>query len=52
MALARKAKITPLRQRWVVKSKAALSCTHRANIVDREYTIERDGDRVAEISKR
>ena len=52
MALVRKAMITPLRERWSVKVEDGPDLDIHGNIVDHEYTIERDGDKVAEISKR
>ncbi len=50
-ALVQKAMITPLRERWVIKTEGP-DLHAQGNIVDHEYTIERDGDKVAEISKR
>jgi uncharacterized protein YxjI len=50
-AMVQKAMITPLRDRWVVKTDGPDLHVH-GNLVDHEYTIERDGDKVAEISKR
>jgi uncharacterized protein YxjI len=41
-----------LRERWVVKFEDGPDLHVQGNIVDHEYTIERDGDNVAEISKR
>jgi uncharacterized protein YxjI len=52
MALVQKAMIAPLRERWSVKVEDGPDLEVRGNIVDHEYTIERDGDKVAEISKR
>jgi uncharacterized protein YxjI len=52
MALVQKAMITPLRERWSVKVEDGPDLEVHGNIVDHEYTIERDGDKVAEISKR
>jgi uncharacterized protein YxjI len=52
MALVQKAMITPLRERWTVKVKDAPDLSVQGNVVDHEYTIERDGERVAEVSKR
>jgi uncharacterized protein YxjI len=51
IAMVQKAMITPVRERWVVKVDGP-DLHVQGNIVDHEYTIERDGDRVAEISKR
>jgi len=52
MALVKKAMITPLRERWEVKVEDGPDLRVQGNIVDHEYTIERDGQRVAEVSKR
>jgi uncharacterized protein YxjI len=51
VALVQKAMITPLRERWVIKTDGP-DLHAQGNIVDHEYTIERDGHKVAEISKR
>ena len=52
MALVKKAMITPLRERWIAKVEDGPDLHTHGNIVDHEYTIERDGDKVAEVSKR
>ena len=52
MALVQKAVITPLRERWTVKVKDGPDLGVQGNVVDHEYTLERDGRRVAEVSKR
>ena len=52
MALVQKAMITPLRERWTVKVEDGPDLSVQGNVVDHEYTIERDGQRVAEVSKR
>ena len=52
LAMVKKAMIAPLRDRWVVKIEDGPDLHVQGNIVDHEYTIERDNDRVAEISKR
>ena len=52
LALVQKAMITPLRERWVAKLEDGPDLHTHGNIVDHEYTIERDGDKVAEVSKR
>src|SRR5690348_15118177 len=52
MALVQKAMITPVRERWSVKVEGAPDLRVQGNIVDHEYAIERDGQRVAEVSKR
>jgi len=51
-AMVHKAMITPLRERWVISLEGGPDLHAQGNIVDHEYTIERDGDKVAEISKR
>ena len=52
MAMVQKAMITTVRERWVVKIDGGPDLHVQGNIVDHEYTIERDGGTVAEISKR
>jgi uncharacterized protein YxjI len=52
IAMVHKAMITPLRERWVAKLEDGPDLHTHGNIVDHEYTIERDGDKVAEVSKR
>jgi len=52
MALVQKAMIAPLRERWMVKVDGGPDLHVQGNIVDHEYMIERDGQRVAEVSKR
>jgi uncharacterized protein YxjI len=52
IALVKKAMITPLRERWIAKIEDGPDLHTKGNIVDHEYTIERDGDKVAEVSKR
>ena len=52
MAMVKKAMITPLRERWVVEVEGGPDLHVQGNMVDHEYTIERDADKVAEISKR
>ena len=50
-ALVQKAMIDPVRERWEIKTDGP-DMKIQGNIVDHEYTIERDGHKVAEISKR
>ncbi len=50
-ALVQKAMIAPFRERWTIKTDGA-DMKIQGNIVDHEYTIERDGHKVAEVSKR
>ena len=52
MAMVHKAMISPLRERWTAKIEDGPDLHVRGNIVDHEYTIERDGTKVAEVSKR
>jgi uncharacterized protein YxjI len=52
MALVQRAMITPVRERWSVEIKYGPDLHVQGNVVDHEYTIERDGQRVAEVSKR
>jgi uncharacterized protein YxjI len=52
LGLIQKAMITPLRERFEVEVPGAPELKVRGNILDHEYTIEREGDRVAEVSKK
>jgi len=52
IAMVHKAMITPFRERWIAKLEDGPDLHTHGNIVDHEYTIERDGDKVAEVSKR
>ena len=52
MALVQKAMITPLRERWTVEVEDGPDLSVQGNVLDHEYTIDRDGQRVAEVSKR
>jgi uncharacterized protein YxjI len=52
VATVRKALISPLRHRFVIELADGSELTAKGNIVDHEYEIERDGHKVAEISKR
>ena len=52
IALVQKAMITPVRERWTVNVEGGPDLQVQGNIVDHEYQIERDGQRVAEVSKR
>jgi uncharacterized protein YxjI len=52
VATVNKALITPLRDRYSVHVEGGSDMEAKGNIVDHEYRIERDGDRVAEVSKR
>jgi len=52
VATIRKALISPLRHRFTIELAAGGELTAKGNIVDHEYEIDRDGEKVAEISKR
>ena len=52
VATVKKAMITPLRERFKIELAAGGELEAHGNIVDHEYEIERDGDQVAEVSKR
>lgn len=52
VATVRKALISPLRHRFTIDLHDGRELTAKGNIVDHEYEIERDGHKVAEVSKR
>jgi uncharacterized protein YxjI len=52
VATVKKALFTPLRERFAIELEGGGELSAKGNIVDHEYEIERDGDKVAEISKR
>jgi uncharacterized protein YxjI len=52
VATIKKAMITPIRDRYVIHLAGGGELNAKGNIVEHEYKIERDGDKVAEISKR
>jgi uncharacterized protein YxjI len=52
VATIKKAMITPLRDRYTISLAGGGELNAKGNIVDHEFKIERDGDTVAEISKR
>jgi uncharacterized protein YxjI len=52
VATIHKALITPLRDRFAIELESGGEYSAKGNIVDHEYEIERDGHKVAEISKR
>jgi uncharacterized protein YxjI len=52
VAMVKKALITPLRERWIIKVEDGKDLHVEGNIVDHEYRIERDGAKVAEVSMR
>jgi uncharacterized protein YxjI len=51
-ASVKKALITPLRDRFTVEIAGGGELSTKGNIVDHEYSIERDGQKVASVSKR
>ena len=51
-AMVKKALITPVRERWVVKIKSGPDLEVKGNILDHEYTIGEGRDKVAEVSKK
>src|SRR3954469_21257275 len=52
VATVRKALITPLRERFKVELAHGGELDVKGNVVDHEYTFERDGHKIAEVSKR
>jgi uncharacterized protein YxjI len=52
VATVKKAMITPLRARFAIALEGGAELNAKGNVVDHEYEIERDGQKVAEISKR
>jgi uncharacterized protein YxjI len=52
LAIVKKALFTPLRERWIIKAEDGQDLKVHGNIVDHEYQIERDGAKVAGVSKR
>lgn len=52
VATVKKALVSPLRERWVVKVHDGPNLEVHGNVVDHEYKIERGHDRIAEVSKR
>ena len=52
VATIKKALITPLRDRFAIEVEDGGELSAKGNIVDHEYKIERDGHKVAEVSKR
>ncbi len=52
VATVKKALISPLRDRFSIDVEDGKDMEAKGNIVDHEYKIERDGDKVAEVSKR
>jgi uncharacterized protein YxjI len=52
VASIQKALITPLRERFSIELEGGGEMSAKGNILDHEYEIERDGHKVAEVSKR
>jgi uncharacterized protein YxjI len=52
LATIKKALVSPLRDRYSIDVEGGDDLEAKGNIVDHEYKIERDGDTVAEVSKR
>lgn len=52
LALVKKALITPLRDRWVVKVADGPDLQVQGNILDHEYSIGEGRDKIAEVSKK
>lgn len=52
LALVKKALISPLRDRFHVQVAGGPDLEVKGNILDHEYTIGEDGDKIAEVSKR
>jgi len=52
VALVKKALITPLRDRWIVKLADGPDLEVKGNIVEHEYTIEDGRTKVAEVSRK
>jgi uncharacterized protein YxjI len=52
IATVKKAAVNPLRDRFSIDVRGGKDLSAHGNIVDHDYKIERDGDKVAEVSKR
>jgi len=52
VAMVKKALITPIRERWVVKIKGGPDLEVQGNILDHEYSIGEGRDKIAEVSKK
>lgn len=52
LAMVKKALITPIRERWVVKVKDGPDLEVQGNILDHEYSIGEGRDKIAEVSKK
>ena len=51
-ATIKKALVSPVHDRFSIDVNGGSDLEAKGNIVDHEYTIERDGDQIAEVSKR
>lgn len=52
VATVKKALLTPLRDRFAIELEGGGELSAKGNIVDHEYEFERDGEKIAEVSKR
>ncbi|MEV8097058.1 LURP-one-related family protein [Kitasatospora sp. NPDC085879] len=52
VAVVKKAVISPIRDRWTIKQEDGDDLSVEGNVLDHEYTIERDGYKIAEVSKK
>lgn len=52
VATVKKALVSPLRDRFSIELESGGELTAKGNVVDHEYKIERDGEKVAEVSKK
>jgi uncharacterized protein YxjI len=52
VATIKKALVTPLRDRYSIEIEGGPDLEAKGNIVDHEYEFKRDGDKIAEVSKR
>ncbi len=52
VAMVKKALITPVRERWVVKVQNGPDLEVQGNILDHEYSIGEGRDKIAEVSKK
>src|SRR6266508_5034267 len=52
VATIKKALVTPLRDRYSIEVEGGPDLEAKGNIVEHEYEFKRDGDKIAEVSKR
>ena len=52
VATIKKALVSPLRDRFSIEVEGGADMEAKGNVVDHEYSVERDGEKVAEVSKR